>query len=153
MANDDDPEAPWLSPHDAFPRYAAGDPLERSRLAAGVGADSLRSQLTRALDALREELRPRLPRLAFFRDAAPPEPTPPAGGEAPASDVEELTWVAIRLLDENGQPMADTRYRVTLPDGSRREGQLDQEGKARFDGIEEGSCRIVFPDLRRRAGA
>lgn len=62
-------------------------------------------------------------------------------------DAQELTWVEIEMLDEAGQPRAGVRYVLTTPNGQRREGTLDQRGRARIEHIVPGSCEVRFPDL------
>ena len=59
----------------------------------------------------------------------------------------EKTWIEFRMLDEDGKPVEGVKYRVKLPDGSFKEGSLDGEGKARFEGIEPGSAEISFPEV------
>jgi hypothetical protein len=68
----------------------------------------------------------------------PPERKPP--------EVKEKTWVEIELVDEQGEPVAGEKYRILLPDGSVREGRLDGRGRARFDGLDPGTCEVGFPD-------
>lgn len=60
---------------------------------------------------------------------------------------EELAWVAVKLIDEDGKPVGGARYRVLLPNGEMREGKLDSQGYARVDGIAEGAHKISFPDF------
>jgi type VI secretion system secreted protein VgrG len=71
---------------------------------------------------------------------------PPEESEPPAEE-EDRTWIEIEMVDDTGQPVAGERYRVTLPDGSVREGTLDQNGFAHIGGIEPGTCEITFPEL------
>ncbi len=59
----------------------------------------------------------------------------------------EKTWVEIRLLDGQKDAVSDVKYRVQLPDASVREGTLDSNGSARFDGILAGQCVVTFPEL------
>lgn len=59
----------------------------------------------------------------------------------------ELSWIAIELVGEDGRPIPYQRYSVTLPDGTSREGQLDNTGKATERGIPAGQCGVSFPDL------
>lgn len=84
-----------------------------------------------------------------------------AGGIAPPGDVPMLsdlagppeqvrTWVEFRLLDLAGDPLADVRYEIELPDGSTQQGTTDGDGKARHDDIVAGACTITFPDLPDR---
>lgn len=58
----------------------------------------------------------------------------------------EKTWIEIELVDPNGKPAANERYKLTMPDGSIKYGRLDQEGKARVEKLEPGSCQVTFPD-------
>ncbi len=70
------------------------------------------------------------------------EDTPP-----PPQNVVELTWIEIVLLSADGSPVAGARYKITTPDGKKREGNLDAAGRAREDGIVPGECQVTFPDL------
>jgi hypothetical protein len=81
-----------------------------------------------------------------FRKAATEEDERPAERAAP---VEEKTWIAIRLVDDQSppKPVAFRRYRIELPDGTTREGMLDGEGMARLTGIDPGACKVTFPGL------
>jgi len=71
-----------------------------------------------------------------------------AGGERVAPR-EEKTWFGIELVDDADppQPVAFKRYRVELPDGAVREGMLDENGRARINGLDPGTCKVSFPDL------
>jgi hypothetical protein len=71
----------------------------------------------------------------------PSEPPPP---------VEEKTWIAIVLTDEDKRPVPFRRYRIELPDASIREGILDENGRARIAGIDPGSCKVSFPDFHAK---
>ncbi len=62
---------------------------------------------------------------------------------------EKKTFIAIKLVDEDDPsvPVPFKRYRVVLPDGSTREGMLDQHGYALIDQIDPGECQVSFPDF------
>jgi hypothetical protein len=62
----------------------------------------------------------------------------------------ETTWIAIRLVDDQGNPVPYKRYRIETPEGTTREGILDDQGRARVDGIEPGTCQVTFPGLDSR---
>ena len=62
----------------------------------------------------------------------------------------KVTWIEIVLVDEKGRPVPNERYRLVLPDGSTRAGQLDENGFQRVDGIEAGICDVTFPDIDGR---
>ena len=72
-----------------------------------------------------------------------------AEAEEPAAD-KAKTFIALQLVDQDGKPVPGERYVIKLPDGTPKEGKLDDQGKARLDGIDPGTCKITFPDLDRR---
>ena len=57
------------------------------------------------------------------------------------------TFIEFRMIDKAGKPVPGLAYKIELPDGTSRTGVLDANGRARFDGIEPGECRITFPNL------
>ena len=57
------------------------------------------------------------------------------------------TWIEVRLVDADKRPVPGQRYRIRLPDSSLAEGVLDDEGKARFEGILQGQCSVCFPEI------
>ncbi len=60
----------------------------------------------------------------------------------------ELTWIQIRLVDMEGEPVPNERYILRMPDGSERTGRLDYVGRARVERIDTpGTCMVSFPDL------
>jgi type VI secretion system secreted protein VgrG len=73
----------------------------------------------------------------------------------PQTDEEKAkkpSWIEIKLVDEENNPVPGRAYSITLPDGETvAEGTLDEEGFARVDGIDPGSCQITFPDLDKDA--
>jgi hypothetical protein len=74
------------------------------------------------------------------------KPLPPKVESPPPIFRKQLTWVEIELVDTAGKPVPDVRYRLELPDGEFQEGTLDQNGRARADDIDPGTCWITFPD-------
>jgi hypothetical protein len=62
----------------------------------------------------------------------------------------EQHWIEFQLVDEDGEPVPNEKYKITLPDSSIHEGVLDDEGKVRFDGIVGGKAEITFPDIDGR---
>lgn len=72
-----------------------------------------------------------------------------SGADEPSKPV---TWIAIQLKDQAGQPVTGERYRIEMPDGTIAEGTLDEKGAARIDGISDpGSCKVSFPALDQDA--
>jgi len=64
---------------------------------------------------------------------------------------EEGSWIEIELVGEDDEPVPGARYRIELPDGSFASGSLDENGVARVEGFEAGTCKICFPDLDEEA--
>ena len=86
------------------------------------------------------------------RDPAPP---PPSDGPPPKSVImvdpsKADTFVGIELVDRNQQPVPYQRFVVTPPGMSPIEGTLDVNGRVRIEGINPGTCTVVFPNLDRR---
>jgi hypothetical protein len=71
--------------------------------------------------------------------AAPPPPSKP-----------QKTWIEIKLVDMDGDPVPDQTYKIDLPDGTSKQDDLDNNGDARFTGIEPGTCTVWFPDIDAR---
>ncbi len=69
--------------------------------------------------------------------------------EAGAENNKKKSWIAIRLVDHKGRPVPGEEYRIVLPDGTAVEGDLDQRGFVRINGIDPGTCKIAFPNLDR----
>jgi hypothetical protein len=74
-------------------------------------------------------------------------------GQGPPSKpppITEVTFIEIELVDQRGRPVPNERYRITLPSGDIRTGNLDKNGFARVDGIRPGGiCDIEFPDIHK----
>ncbi len=79
--------------------------------------------------------------------------TPVAPHKPPTEEEAEQknSWIEIELIDEEDAPVPGEKYEITLPDGSVAKGTLDQNGFARVDGIDPGTCQITFPDLDKDA--
>jgi hypothetical protein len=119
----------------------------------GGSATSARTRRTR--DALGRALAERfehglLQAFAMTRDAAgafdqPSEDKPPPPLPKPPDDDAKQTWISIRLVDSVGVPVPKRRYRLTLPDGTIREGVTNAQGSAYFGDIDPGMCTLEWP--------
>jgi hypothetical protein len=79
------------------------------------------------------------------------EPLAPANKPPKKStDAPVKTWVAVQLIDDQGSPVPNVPYKVTLPDGSVMSGSLDDQGTVRFDEIDPGECLVSFPEIHAR---
>lgn len=58
-----------------------------------------------------------------------------------------LSWIGVELKDSEGKPVSGARFRITASDGKTGGGTTGHDGKAKVEGIPEGSYDITFPDL------
>lgn len=66
----------------------------------------------------------------------------PAG--SPSKPCKQKSWIDFRLVDADGKPVANMRYRLDDTEGRSIEGVTDADGCAGEDGIDPGSCTITF---------
>lgn len=64
---------------------------------------------------------------------------------------EHPHWIEIELIDDDDKPVPSAKYVVTLPDGAKQEGTLDQDGWARIEALPNGECQVSFPDFDQKA--
>lgn len=81
---------------------------------------------------------------------APVKPQPKFAEPEPEPEPER-TFILIRLVDDEGNPVPGARYRVELPDGAVREGRLNSSGEARENYVVPGECKVTFPELEDSA--
>lgn len=73
----------------------------------------------------------------------PAEASPP-----PPPKKKKKSWIALELVDQDGEPVANEKFKVELPDGSVQTGNLDSQGKFRIEEIDPpGTCKVSFPEL------
>jgi hypothetical protein len=66
----------------------------------------------------------------------------------PTQHCPPKTWIEIVLVDEKGHPVPGVHYSIHVPGSqSPHEGTLDEQGLARVDGIDPGTCKVTFPEL------
>jgi len=53
-------------------------------------------------------------------------------------------WLEIEFLDEDGQPVANSKYAITFADGSTRTGTLDGSGRAKEENVPPGPLDVEF---------
>jgi hypothetical protein len=78
----------------------------------------------------------------------PPDDGPDGPGPAPAQDT---AWIEIQLVDPDGKPIADQRYKITASDGRVYQGYTDSLGSALVRNLPAGNCNISFPELDKAA--
>ncbi len=69
------------------------------------------------------------------------------GSNSSSQEEKPTAWVAVKVVDEQGGPMAGLAYELELPDGCLARGTLDETGSVRLEGIDPGSCKVCFPSL------
>ncbi|HLT36115.1 MAG TPA: hypothetical protein VK034_07510 [Enhygromyxa sp.] len=107
---------------------------------------SLLEQLARAV--ARGELvfvRRALTTVSGTRPELPPEYVPP-----PVED-EVLDWIEILVEDQDGRPLREIGYEITLPDGAVRRGRTTRDGVVRLDEIPSGECKFSLTDFDESA--
>jgi hypothetical protein len=62
--------------------------------------------------------------------------------------LEFKDWIEIELIDDEGNPISSKKYKLLLPDGTEREGTLDDKGHAREENIPPGPVDVDFPDVK-----
>ena len=88
-----------------------------------------------------------------LQDIPPAKPgKPSAASNAPThnpndpANKDKKHSIQIKLVDQEGNPVAGEPYKVTLPDGTTvADGTLDEKGQASVENIDPGSCKITFP--------
>ncbi len=55
-------------------------------------------------------------------------------------------FLDLEMIDGNGEPLAGRDYTLHLPDGSTRDGTLDDEGRAREEDIPPGRTTVEVPE-------
>jgi hypothetical protein len=71
------------------------------------------------------------------------------GGTGPRPP--EKTWIEVELVTAAGQPFANRRVRLELPDGTTVERTTDAQGLCRADGIDPGTCKVTLLDVDKVA--
>ena len=64
---------------------------------------------------------------------------------------KKTSWIEIELVGEDDKGIPGEKYKITLPDESVAEGTLDENGFARLEGFEKGTCKVSFPELDKEA--
>jgi hypothetical protein len=86
-----------------------------------------------------------------FKPAAADNASEEQGAKETKKEEEKKSWIEIELVGEDDKPIPGEKYKITLPDGSVDQGTLDQNGLARVEGFEAGTCKVTFPDLDKEA--
>jgi len=78
--------------------------------------------------------------------AVPPLRSP----ENESEFLNETGWIEIELVDDLGHPVPGEKYIVIAPNGMAT-GTLNENGFVRLNYLNPGQCRVIFPELDRRA--
>ncbi len=66
-----------------------------------------------------------------------------------ATDEDEIHWIEIKLVDEDGVAVPNEPYLIVTPDNKEHRGITDADGWARLDGIIAGQCKVSFTNLHK----
>ena len=103
--------------------------------AAAIGAELLREARAGNLVVRRRAVRSVVVALAVETEPVlGPEPVPTGS-------------IAIELLDDQGNAVPNALYRIECDDGRLRTGATNGWGRAREEGLHEGTCKVSFPRL------
>lgn len=67
-------------------------------------------------------------------------------GVSPTAAAEK-TFIELELVDSDGDAVSSARYEIIASDGMVFSGRLDAHGRIRVDGVAQGNCSLMFPDL------
>ena len=69
-------------------------------------------------------------------------------GDKQESDLLQFKdWIEVDLQDETGNPLADEPFTCLLPDGTKQEGILDENGHARLESVPPGPVEVSFANF------
>jgi type VI secretion system secreted protein VgrG len=98
-----------------------------------------------------------------------PEPADPADDDKPGSKMrlekqsnerkkkkpkpedQPVSWIELKFIDEEGNPVPGEGYEVVEADGTTHTGTLDEYGKAHVPLLKPGNCKVSFPRLDQGA--
>ncbi len=92
----------------------------------------------------------RMPHVSILPTLEMPRQEQALAGEAPPAQEpiqKAKTWVGIELVDQDETPVPEARYVLELPNGTKKTGRLDENGRAQVRDIDPGMCRVLFPDF------
>ena len=64
---------------------------------------------------------------------------------------DKTHWIEVLLVDDQGQPVPGESVSIECPDGSVSSRCTDDQGLARVDYLDPGSCKITFTKLDKDA--
>jgi hypothetical protein len=70
-----------------------------------------------------------------------------SANDAGSAVVSCRTFIEILVINEEGEPVTDQKYRLVLTDGSVQKGALGSDGRIFVDSIPRGDCTITFEPM------
>jgi len=83
----------------------------------------------------------------FGNDAAGSVSQPCSANSPPMVLSKKEHWIEILLVDDEGFPVPNEKFIITVPGGAVVPGTLDSKGRARIEGIDPGNCVVTFPQI------
>jgi hypothetical protein len=57
-----------------------------------------------------------------------------------------VDWITLDVVDFDGAPLGDARYRLALSDGSVKSGMTDERGIIAEERVPAGKCTLVLDE-------
>jgi hypothetical protein len=68
--------------------------------------------------------------------------------ESQSNEPEEEHQIEVQLVNALGEPQANVKYELTLPDGTKKTGTSGSDGWIRISGLTQtGDAKLVLPDI------
>lgn len=136
--------------------YEVASQSEARAVLEGIAKESPASAefLKKAGEKLSKDWRPPLQpdglvllrRLAVVQAAAPPS-GPALTPSQLEQSIQPTEVIEIELVDAAGEAVPGEAWELLLPDGSKRSGMLDDQGRALITSLPGGECHVMFPAL------
>lgn len=72
-------------------------------------------------------------------------------GGSPTADTtakcQKKTWIAVKVVDEDGKPVSGISVQLTGPDGTAGTYALSKKGEVKVKDIDPGKWKVAFPDI------
>lgn len=108
-------------------------------------SDSLASAVSVGLLTLEPRRRDHL--AAPLPEYAPPHRESPPRVPRPPTNTAPRTFIAIRLVDQHGSPLAQRDVHFRFADYAERQYTTNAAGLLRYDDVADGPCTVTFRDL------
>ncbi len=71
----------------------------------------------------------------------------PPSADPPKQEKPEKTWIGVELRDFDGTPVKGQNFKIVLDKGTTLSGKTDDQGRARFEGVDPDSGRVHIVNI------